>query len=412
MKSAQVEIAAGVAAPVLTCYVIWLLHRAQTLGLTRLYFISRDGYILKAVAEKVARRLESSIELRYLYGSRQAWHLPSLLDESMLDEDWIRVRAHPELTLHDLLARIGLEVDDIPSSLYEQCREKFWNGRDSRDALETIIRNPEVRRCAVSRSRLTREVAQAYFRQEGLCDDSKWAIVDVGWRGRAQRSLARMLQEVNSSPPRGFYFGLRKNACGPEAGRTEAFLFDDRSGYGLRPDIPPLDAVIEMFCCAPHGMTTGYREEGGVLQPIFRETQNDKALEWGIETTHETIVRFAESLPLQAEYSANVHSTRPMAVRLLEEFWEHPSEAIAAAWGRFGIESDQVATHSVALGRPFTMFEALKHLLGRRREIQTSWRWPAGSRQMSTRPVRTVLKISDVSRMLRHHLKSRLKFFC
>jgi len=69
------EIGASVAGPQLVPYVARVLRMAKRDGLSRLYFLSRDGQILMQIAEI----LGTDIELRYLYASRAAWH-PAIID--------------------------------------------------------------------------------------------------------------------------------------------------------------------------------------------------------------------------------------------------------------------------------------------------------------------------------------------
>lgn len=72
------EVAAGVASPIVVGFTLWVLRRAESLGLNRLYFLSRDGQILVRIANCLAQKLNINIKVIYLYGSRQAWLLPSL----------------------------------------------------------------------------------------------------------------------------------------------------------------------------------------------------------------------------------------------------------------------------------------------------------------------------------------------
>ena len=74
---AVTDIAADVVAPLLTSFVLWTLQDAERRGLERLHFVARDGQIMHKVAQALSQTLETP-ELHYLYGSRQAWYLPSV----------------------------------------------------------------------------------------------------------------------------------------------------------------------------------------------------------------------------------------------------------------------------------------------------------------------------------------------
>ena len=55
-------------APVLLCFVRWVLDEAQKCGIKRLYFLARDGYQMYLVAEEFCKHSRNQIECRYLYG--------------------------------------------------------------------------------------------------------------------------------------------------------------------------------------------------------------------------------------------------------------------------------------------------------------------------------------------------------
>jgi predicted HAD superfamily hydrolase len=69
------DITASVVAPQLVDFVNWTLSEAIRRGLKRIYYLSRDGQVLKLLAEKIKSARGLDIDLRYLYTGRQAWVL-------------------------------------------------------------------------------------------------------------------------------------------------------------------------------------------------------------------------------------------------------------------------------------------------------------------------------------------------
>ena len=63
------DLASRFVAPAYLPYVLWILEEAKRQDLQRLYFISRDGYILQQIAEALPHE---GIELRYFFTSRKA----------------------------------------------------------------------------------------------------------------------------------------------------------------------------------------------------------------------------------------------------------------------------------------------------------------------------------------------------
>ena len=58
-------------------YVKWIINTSIKAGFNRLYFISRDGFILQKIAEIYINEFNLNIETKYIYGSRTAWRVDS-----------------------------------------------------------------------------------------------------------------------------------------------------------------------------------------------------------------------------------------------------------------------------------------------------------------------------------------------
>ena len=63
--------------PVMYSYVEWVLDEALRRGLSRLYFLARDGYLLKEIAKRIIEKRSLPIDARYFYCSRQSLRMPS-----------------------------------------------------------------------------------------------------------------------------------------------------------------------------------------------------------------------------------------------------------------------------------------------------------------------------------------------
>lgn len=56
-------------------YIEWVISQSMRLGICRLYFIARDGYILKKIADIYIKKNCLNIQTKYIYGSRLAWRI-------------------------------------------------------------------------------------------------------------------------------------------------------------------------------------------------------------------------------------------------------------------------------------------------------------------------------------------------
>lgn len=270
-------IAADVVAPLLTSYVLWVLRTAQREGIERLYFLARDGQVLLRIARRIVDGLpdERFPELRYLYGSRQAWMLPSVLNGTR-DELAFAVLDGQSNAVRHCLARLELDPEDIAEPL---AREGFdadtWDMQldpPTKDRLWRVLEHPDVAGRIAKNAAQARSDVLAYLHQEGLFADRSWALVDVGWTLRAQASLRRILQTGGQPHLDAFYLGLsRRRFTAVEYGSARGFLLEEsevhNDGEGGRPLFENKGLIDQIFTMADHGTTRGYLRDGATLVP-------------------------------------------------------------------------------------------------------------------------------------------------
>lgn len=74
---------------VLMPYVEWIIDICQKRNITTLYFIARDGYILKKIADQYIDAFQLEIWTEYIYGSREAWSCENI-DAEKLAVDYLK----------------------------------------------------------------------------------------------------------------------------------------------------------------------------------------------------------------------------------------------------------------------------------------------------------------------------------
>lgn len=78
------EIGASCASLILFPYVAWVIQSALEMNISKLYFVSRDGFLLKKIADIYIDKNHLDIKTKYLYGSRYAWSCEDMKKKSML----------------------------------------------------------------------------------------------------------------------------------------------------------------------------------------------------------------------------------------------------------------------------------------------------------------------------------------
>ncbi|CAN5365088.1 hypothetical protein BH23BAC1_BH23BAC1_20270 [soil metagenome] len=62
-KKLIIDVAAGLIAPTLVSYVLWIINRANSLKIKRLYFFKGDGFLLYSIAEILKKKLQIDLNL-------------------------------------------------------------------------------------------------------------------------------------------------------------------------------------------------------------------------------------------------------------------------------------------------------------------------------------------------------------
>ncbi len=65
-------------------YVDWIVRTSAESGYDRLFFIARDGFVLKKIADEMIAAGHYKIETKYLYGSRKAWRVEEKTGRELL----------------------------------------------------------------------------------------------------------------------------------------------------------------------------------------------------------------------------------------------------------------------------------------------------------------------------------------
>jgi len=338
-QQALCNVSAGVLAPTLVGFVMWLLQNMQQRGLQRLYFVSRDGQVLIEIARRLADKLKVSCELRYIYGSRQSWNFPAVTNIAAEQLSWIWDFTD-FLSIRTLLARVRVAPEEIKKDLTALgFKDKDWDRNltvsERSDLPEVLLQSSELHELVIRRASEERAIIIKYFEQEGLLDSIRWGVVDIGWHGNLHGALCKLLSMIGVNPPIAFYFGLHPSSPEEYLALREAYLFNSFSGFYNKDIFMDLVKMLEMFCAADHGTVTGFIQGTKGIQPVLKECYNQPVLNWGLPLVRETLYCFLENLVLDPTILNLKADVRQAIVHILRSFWSHPSSVEVMAWGAF-----------------------------------------------------------------------------
>jgi len=376
------DVAASVAAPTLSSFVLWVLLRAKERGLKRLYFVSRDGYILLEIARILAKKLNIECELRYLYGSRQAWNLPSLMKLEEKDFKWI-LAPTKFLSIESVLFRVGIIPEEIKHILkLYGFSEVDWRrnltGKE-RSKLNEILRHNTIKQTILAKAAERREILIEYLKQEELFSIFPSGLVNIGWHGIMEDSLANIILLNGGNAPMCFYFGLFREQAEKSLCLKEAYLFDKGKNIGFLSDMVGIKALIEMFCPLTHGLVVGYKRKNSHIVPIFKEGNEKLVRAWGKEYMLNIAIVFSQYLAEVIDLVNPEEDLRPTIAHLLKTFWEEPTVEEAVTFGDYPCEDDQSAVSWTPLAPKYGIIDWCRSLLKGSTSYEGEF-WPSGAK--------------------------------
>jgi FMN phosphatase YigB (HAD superfamily) len=391
------EAAAHAAGPFLSGFVLWVLQTARANGLKRLYFISRDGLVLLKVAKELASSVDPTIELCYLYGSRQAWHFPASRGIGLEKAPWLWEWT-TSYSVATVLGRLGLLPKEVGSFLENGgIPPEIWNepmSQRNEFKLKAVFLDPQFQKILRRAAEERRALLVAYLRQEGLFSGTKCAIVDVGWNGNLQDSLGAILEEEGQKPVNGFYVGLNHRRIRRERGERKTYLFDLRTDPKWRLPIPQPQSCIEVFCTANHGATVGYHTEGDTIAPLLRPWQTGPFEAWGLEVLQTVATAYAAELARVLLWMDSLNIDPLLAVRSLAFTWRNPTLEEAECLGSFPFTEDQVGIDSRPLARPLP-WQHFSRIFKSRYSKLYRVIWIEGSLRLTPEPRRSLLRFAN-----------------
>jgi hypothetical protein len=304
------------------------------------------------VANSIRSVVAPEISCEYLHASRQSWHLPALLAYDRHASDWVLVDASQQ-SLRTILSRVEVRPEDIAADLAEfDLDQSTWETKLGSQVvqLRAVLQTKRVQSLLMQKAQARREAFLQYLKQTGLLAAGKIGIVDVGWHGRLQLSLSKVLHGISGTTtvPElcGFYLGLRSTP--PELARDSVLSFlSTRTIPGAKDArLPENGTLLEIFFAATHGSVVRFVTGSSGAVPELRDALNHEALGWGLSTQQEAIMRAVELLKDVPKYldlglQDLAHLLVRPAVECLQLFANWPTKDEATTFGQYPHSVDQ-----------------------------------------------------------------------
>lgn len=248
--------------PLVLAFLGWLAAHPALRLQHHVYFLSREGYVLRDLYEAMR---ESFPELglppsTYFHISRRV--VLATAQASRFDAAMILEGTGFHGSFADLLKnRIGFEPD-LPSPLGDWTIRLPEDAESVKKAIDAL--QPELQEHAMHEA----ELLTAYCRQCGMEAGGRYAVVDIGYSGTIQRGLQMSFDATFT----GFYFATFSSIQRAEdaGGHTFGYYEDFIRPWSSERPLAKHSFFVESFLTAPHTQVQGYRSVDGSIEPVFK----------------------------------------------------------------------------------------------------------------------------------------------
>lgn len=275
--------------PFLFGFTLWLKRSLEKTGCKKVFFFSRDGYMMKRAFEILS---EQEYELEYIHLSRQSIRQALIYTACDYEKSLQYVTKERYISTIKILKYYGFTTKEIADleKRYSLDLDSLILYSDL--ATDKLIRNIYLDNIELinSRSKQQAEYLRKYLSQCGFAN--KCAIVDIGWHGSMQLYLEKFidLQKINASVE-GFYVGI--NPLDSLNGKVHGFIFEPQR-LEKRKDILCFLGGYEKLFQSLEGSTTGYEEKNNLVYPVLLpyEYENKSSVIFTIETWQNNAIRY------------------------------------------------------------------------------------------------------------------------
>lgn len=239
----------------------WILESLRQKGIQEVFFLSRDGYILKQAFDILNR--DQAISSHYLYVSRRSLHVPRIWMAPDLQDVVKNFSFASVLTVSAFLDNIGLNAEEYLDVLnqYGLNKHDTFKQNEILTNIRIVKLYEALKDTVIEKSKQEYMLLVQYLKQNSFCGTV--AVVDIGWQGSMQRSLMKLAESGELSVDiHGYYIGVA-----PEAREytneipmsMAGYVFDCNSSSNDYDMGKPFIGLFESFFLAQEGSTKQYK---------------------------------------------------------------------------------------------------------------------------------------------------------
>ncbi|SIR64963.1 hypothetical protein SAMN05880558_1238 [Aeromonas sp. RU39B] len=268
----------------------------------KIYFLARDGEIVKKSYDILRRYYPEAPESEYLLASRRAINIASLMDEKdtelFIKNAIFDINKNPSPCLFSefIRSRFGLKTSELTNfELLLKIKDESINDINI-NTIEKILLTQDFIKTVTENAKQERAPLLEYFDSVGLnskCDSV--AFVDIGHNGTMQKGLSTLLGLKSTH---GYYFatysGITKN-LDHSKGHTYTGFFRNLLEPSKKDDVYIYNALVfESAFLNDKGSFVKFKKNGKTSEPEYLDIDKEEGRIKFSRVLHAEIERFVD----------------------------------------------------------------------------------------------------------------------
>mgnify|MGYP002561052627 CR=1 FL=1 len=320
--------------PLLLCFSKWLYSELEENNIKKVYFLARDGYIMKKAFDVINIDKESN----YFYASRRSIIVPSLKEYSSYKEMFSSMHIGNRTKIKILLKKVGL--DDIIDNI--NFKEKYNIDINEEIGFDEVYKNQKyIKLFNDLYSQIIENSKEEYNSFISYKDKNKFsgklAIVDIGWFGNMQHAMEKFGLDVDIY---GYYMGVEPRKNYQKIQRMKGFIFETNKNYEYFLYEHNFNSIFEMLFLGQHGSVKRFNcnSENGVE---FYDYEYDNSIEKNnIICLQDAAINFVKDFYNSSLYEYLTDDLSCSFLKLAETFI-NPTKEIAENFGNMKFLDDE-----------------------------------------------------------------------
>ena len=370
----------GIFGPLLLGYTQWLHNESQDMGVEHLYFLARDGAIMRDAYEKCYG--VSGISSTYMIGSRRVLNFPNIVNDNFSVNGIDGIVGIKGIEVRRTLEYYGVDADSphVKSVLRRVGLEgvssvKLGESADKFKAALLLLQADILTNANIERKRIL-----GYFSSIKIDKVFNPVVVDVGWNGSMQKAISSLMNKsVN-----GLYFAIHDSAKARSIGADMKGFFDARISSAEEKKYESLFLkggvlIVESLFTNPNqasliGLAGDSKVGYSGIEGEFDTSEQERKK---VQEMHDAALQFIDDyINLKLPKSLAIIQ-RENAIRAFEWMVERPCDVVAELFGRVDY-SDVASSVPELIGAPMYDAEYYKSRPNELREEYNRSFWKAG----------------------------------